>query len=201
MKYVAYGKIGGSPKPDDWLDPAYRWLGQHCGYYPQVWLSKGSSNITGFRPWKAGSKRAMRNKRHQRDVLFGFDTVAGFPVDYDMWHYVISLAEEYEKTFGRITDRASARGFERWLWLEHKKMDVEYFAECPEDRESMITLNFASIDDWLARSLFVERDQVVVPSLNLKAAKKVLCHDEKQARFLRKMGFIDDRIEIRNFFG
>jgi hypothetical protein len=30
--------------------------------------------------------------------------------------------------------------------------------------------------------VFIEKDQVVVPSLNLKAAKKIICRDEKQKK-------------------
>ena len=200
MKYVVYGKVGGNPEPDDWLDPAYRWLGQHCGFFPQVWLARGASVITGIRPWKASKKRDMRQKKNRRDVLFGFDTIVGFPVDYDAWHWIIGTADWYEKEHGRIADKASARLYEEWFWADHVKSDKRDAAESPEDKEWLLTYNFASMDDWLTRELFVKRDQVVVPSLNLKAAKKVICRDERQKKALRQMGFIEDRIEIRNFF-
>ena len=56
----------------------------------------------------------------------------------------------------------------------------------------------SSYEDFLNRYLFVENDQVVVPSLNLKAAKQVFCRNEKQVKVLRHMGFINDRIKILN---
>lgn len=53
------------------------------------------------------------------------------------------------------------------------------------------------LERLLRRHVFVERDQVVVPSLNLKAAGRILCRNERQKKQLRRMGFIEDRIEIR----
>ena len=141
----------------------------------------------------------IKEKRQQRDVLFGFDTIVGFPVDYDAWHWIIGVADWYEKEHGRIADRVSARRFEEWFWADHAKSDKRDAAECPEDKAWLLTYNYAFMDDWLARCLFVERDQVVVPSLNLKAAKQVFCQDERTKGELRKMGFIEDRIRVRNF--
>ena len=53
-------------------------------------------------------------------------------------------------------------------------------------------------EEFLKKHLFVENDQVVVPSLNLKSAKEIFCKNEKQKKALRKMGFIEDRIKIKN---
>jgi hypothetical protein len=54
-----------------------------------------------------------------------------------------------------------------------------------------------NLAEFLRRHVFVERDQVVVPSLNLKTAKRILCRNERQKKQLRRMGFIEDRMEIR----
>ena len=54
------------------------------------------------------------------------------------------------------------------------------------------------LDLFLKKYAFIEKDQVVVPSLNLKSAKQIICRDEKQKKKLRKMGFIEDRIVIKN---
>jgi len=53
-------------------------------------------------------------------------------------------------------------------------------------------------DLFLKKYVFVESDQIVVPSLNLKCAKQIICKDEKQKKALRRMGFIEDRIRIKN---
>lgn len=87
LRYVDYGKV--EPPPPDALDgywtARYQWLGRHCGFWPQVWLSRSRSRITGFR-------RRLPSKRWQRDqVLFGFDPVRGFPVDYGNWEEILVL--------------------------------------------------------------------------------------------------------------
>lgn len=56
----------------------------------------------------------------------------------------------------------------------------------------------SDLQEVLSGHLFVENDQVVVPSLNLKSAKRVLCRNERQKRALRQLGFIEDRIRILN---
>ena len=55
-----------------------------------------------------------------------------------------------------------------------------------------------NLDTYLKDYVFKEVDQIVVPTLNLKAAKKIICRNEKQKKKLRKMGFIEDRISIKN---
>jgi len=37
-----------------------------------------------------------------------------------------------------------------------------------------------------------------VPSTNLKTAKRIICRNERQKKALRKKGFSEDRIEVRN---
>jgi hypothetical protein len=46
-----------------------------------------------------------------------------------------------------------------------------------------------NIDLFLRDYVFVEKDQVVVPSLDLRLADKIICRDIEQKRALRKMGF------------
>lgn len=48
-----------------------------------------------------------------------------------------------------------------------------------------------------ANRAVVEHDRVVVPGLDLKAAKTVVYRSERQKKALRRMGFLADRIEIR----
>ncbi|MEM7165294.1 MAG: hypothetical protein AAF581_07515 [Planctomycetota bacterium] len=181
LRYVRYGKV--EPPPiatldDDW-QRAYQWLGRHCGYFPQVWLARSHSAITGF--------RSQRDKRWERDqILFGFDQVQGFPVDYQLWCWLLTP-----------------------LW-NSKSLDAadaamaEMLAECAADPDLdsepavatwMATRDLAAV---LARHLFIENDQVVVPNINLKAAKRVICRNERQKAALRKLGFIEDRILIKN---
>jgi hypothetical protein len=73
-------------------------------------------------------------------------------------------------------------------------------ASDPDLREEPISLDWRETGDVqhvLSKHLFVKYDQVVVPNLNLKAAKLVICRNEYQKKALRRMGFIEDRLVIR----
>ena len=72
LKHVKYGKIEAFVGEDDWLKPAYEWLGSYCKFNPQIWLSRSNSAITG--------KRFREN-----GILFGFDYIKGFNIDYEQW--------------------------------------------------------------------------------------------------------------------
>ena len=66
-----------------------------------------------------------------------------------------------------------------------------------EEPESLAWRETRDVRDVLSKHLFVKHDQVVVPNLNLKAAKLIICRDEHQKKALRRMGFIEDRLVIR----
>jgi hypothetical protein len=125
------------------------------------------------------------NRASRRRILFGFEGIRGFPVDYSFWCRLLNP----------LMTSVDVDDANRSL--------PKYFREClddpdwlpgPEDETWRAT---EDVDAVLKRHLFVEHDQVVVPSLNLKAAKEVICHDERQKRVLRRMGFIEDRIKTR----
>jgi hypothetical protein len=181
LRHVVYGKVG--PPPAEALDSdfalAYEWLGQYCGYCPQVWLSRSHSAITGFR-W-AGKKN-----RPTDSVLFQFDYVKGFPLAYDFWCLLLT-------TLINSADVAAVN-----VAVRRHLEDMSSDPELADDPIYKTWLGCRDIDEVLRRHLFIEHDQVVVPSLNLKAAKHILCRTEKQRKSLRKMGFIEDRIEIKN---
>jgi hypothetical protein len=166
LKYVECGKIYPNPTPDDDLVFCYRWIGNYCGFYPQVWLSRSTSWMTGY-----------QNEKDK--VLFCFDVLKGFPISYTVW----------ERLMGA-------------LW----PAELEGFDPVDDIKKVNALLNFQlhpsglpeEFDDWLKENAFFKDDQVVVPSLNLKSAKEIHCRNEKQKKKLRKMGFIEDRIRIRN---
>ena len=45
-------------------------------------------------------------------------------------------------------------------------------------------------ENWRDNYLFAETNQIVVPILNLKAAKKIICRNEMQKKELKKIGFL-----------
>jgi len=187
LKYIEYGKVYPAPlEAVDFMLPAYKWLGKYCGYCPQVWLSRSRSDITGKRNKIKRKQSKIFGKKTNNEgwILFGFDIIKGFPVDYDMWCFLLNglLGGDSLKTY-----------FERHIkWCKEEKEDPL------NDPELRKWINSSSEENFLNRYLFVENDQVVVPSLNLKSAKRIVCKNEKEVKILRKMGFINDRIRIQN---
>ena len=191
LKYVKYGKVEGNPEPDEDFGVSYRWLSNHCGHFPQVWLSRSHSRITGIRNYKD-------------QILFSFDVIKGFPIHYDWWNYILGWT--WQKELSGLDPVRDAARYNEEIWKAAKRF-YEPLEE--DDREEWLRhmerdlpgdpRNFSSAEEWLMSAVFRKQDQVVVPSLNLKAAKEVFCRSEKEKKKLRKMGFIEDRIKIRKF--
>ncbi len=181
LQYVRYGKVG--PAPLETLDPdfslAYQWLGQYCGFYPQVWLARSQTRITGFRPWN------FKKQLHQDKVLFAFDTIQGFPLAYDFWEQILV------SVWNQKTLRYANRNIRRII--RENALDPNFL----HDPVSITWHETRNIQEVFSKHLFVKHDQVVVPLLNLKAAKQIICRNEHQKKKLRQMGFIEDRIIIR----
>jgi len=180
LKYVEYGKVIPPPiETLEWMVPVYRWVGNYCGYFPQIWLSRSSSLITGY-----------RNKGNKDCVLFGFDIIKGFPLSYRHWEMVMSaiINEDDFKDQNKSIERM----------FNGIVQDYKDDKEEPEGEFSDWVSAGCNLETFLKDYLFKEVDQVVVPSLNLKSAKEIICHNEKQKKKLLKMGFIEDRIHIKN---
>ena len=180
LKYVSYGKV--YPAHETLIDQeflnAYKWLGKYCNFCPQIWLSRSKSDITGY---KANITNFGIIPSEKKDwIMFGFENVVGFPVDYDLWCFFLTPLANGEDPYKHAKQMVSEM---------EKDGSIDY---------PLSELNKMDFDEFLKKYLFVEKDQVVVPSLNLKAAKKVFCQNEKQFKQLTRMGFIKDRIEIRN---
>jgi hypothetical protein len=197
LKYVVYGTILPHDDPSNQFRSAYEWLGHHCGYCPQIWLSRGDISMTGYRSWVGSVGISGSDQRAERDsVLFGFDLIHGFPVDYDFWGFhVLNTA---------LNSPPGKDEIDRWLvdkldwWLAESTAEHGPALDPVEHRwELAWRQERPNLAEFLRRHVFVERDQVVVPSLNLKTAKRILCRNERQKKQLRRMGFIEDRMEIR----
>lgn len=189
LKYVEYGKVFPPPaeKVEDYMFTCYKWLSFYCGYFPQVWLSRSNQSITGFK---------RKYTKENDGILFGFDILPGaFPLSYNEWEYLmnslmnakngntLTLKEMNQEIQNNFKDMEKDCIEEKW----ELDGELKNWVDCGRD-----------LDVYLKKHVFVEKDQVVVPSLNLKAAKKIICRDERQKKALRKMGFIEDRIEIKN---
>ena len=182
LKYIQYGKI--QPPPieiiDDDFKHCYRWLGHYCGYNPQIWLSRSTSQLTGY-----------KNKHSKKEdfVMFGFDVIKGFNVDFEAWELFIHSIFSF-------VSRKNAFDIEKLN--NYIFQEIQSFVDDSEEDEDDFFERYRglSFDQILNNILFVENDQVVVPSLNLKSAKEIFVRTEKVKKKLRKMGFIEDRIKI-----
>ena len=198
LKFVKYGKVYPAPAStiESWLLNAYKWLGEYCGYNPQIWLSRSTSSITGFRRNRILKKRknviAKRSEMKEPIAMFGFDVIKGFPVNYEPWETIINVLINTQDGFHEQNKKIIQ-------WMDELVQDYKEMNEKPDGAIKAWIENDSSLDKFLKNYLFIEVDQVVVPSLNLKAAKKIICRNEKEKKALRKMGFIEDRIKIKNF--
>lgn len=183
LKYVKYDKVFPAPeeKIDDFYKGAYRWLGKYCGFYPQIWLSRSKSCYTGY-----------KNKNKDPRIMFGFEYIKGFPLDYGNWCMVLGRLANCKDSV-KNGDNEIIKDMNKMLKVyEEEKLDLN------EDKMLYMWNETKDLQKTLESKLFIENDQVVVPSLNLKSAKVVYCRDEKQKKVLRKMGFIEDRVKILN---
>lgn len=199
LRYVEYGTVLPHDDPTGWNRPAYAWLGRHCGYFPQIWLSRADIDMTGYRTSLSARINRGRLRRTKKDsILFGFDQIHGFPIEHEFWSlYVLNAGlrvdpnrpEDIDKELlvsleWSLRDAMAERGenldpeFDRWdiLWKQVRP----------------------DLAEFLRTHVFIECGQYVVPSLNLKTAKRIICRNERQKKALREKGFIEDRIEIRN---
>ncbi len=202
IKYVEYDKVYPYKEDDNFLMPAYKWLSNYCGdYCPQIWLSRSKSSITGYK-----NERVLKKRKHviskrsnakvsNDSVMFGFDIIKGFPISYQHWEFIMDslldsdILEEQNKSIVKSLNSICDM-FEEDDCLKGEEIDGELLDWVNSDK---------NLDVFLNKYVFKEVDQIVVPSLNLKSAKQIICSNEKQKKKLRHMGFIEDRIKIRNF--
>ena len=180
LKYVMYGKVYPVWTPNNYLDLNYKWLGQFCGYAPQVWLSKSNIGYTGF--------KNKENKYNKDDILFGFDIIKGFSVKMEPWEYILNAFHRLDVD---MRDNYTIEQLNNEL-VSYIRSILALFDNPTEELE----LYELSVEGLL-KELFKDVDQVVIPSLNLKTAKKIICRTDLQKKKLRKMGFIEDRIIVK----
>jgi hypothetical protein len=196
LKHVICGKV--YPPPLESIDKdileAYKWLGKYgCGYSPQIWLSRSHHSITGYKNcYKRKKSFFCKRISKKPQILFGFENIIGFPVDYEIWEYFFMILIGCKDA---IKNGSSEIIKDLMEWEKYNK--AENFLD-DKDKVIALWMKYKNLQDLLKYGLFVEKDQIVVPSLNLKAAKIIYCRDEHQVKQLRQMGFIKDRIKILN---
>lgn len=186
LRFVKYGKVRPHFDPNHEFNALYKWLGFYCGYFPQVWLSQANAFITGFR------NKMSRSTRDE--VLFGFEICKGFPVSYEQWCLLLVPLQRYTESKDHSKENLDRMIMEDLSRLSQSMREME---NCTEEDDPL--WGCETLEDWLNKKLFVPKDQFVLPALNLKAAKQIICRNERQKNALRRMGFIDDRIHVTNF--
>ncbi|MFM8537818.1 MAG: hypothetical protein ACKOES_07095 [Planctomycetaceae bacterium] len=197
LQYVVCGTILPHDDETNLNRPSYEWLGQHCGYCPQIWLSRADITLTGYRYTISPRFNRGRLRREVGGyVLFGFDQIHGFPIDYEFWWRFVLNSALNGQTLAEVDESLICK-------LEWSLQDViQEEGDDFDPRVHRLLIGWREerpdLAAFLRKHAFVERDQFVVPSLNLKTAKRILCRNERQKKALRRMGFIEDRIEVRN---
>jgi len=201
IKFVNYGKVFPPPISEykgwgEFLN-LYNWLGSYCNYTPQIWLSRSKNYITGYNsnPKFPKKRKFVINENKNEDyVMFGFENIIGFPVDYRLWEIIMNPLMSSKDSVKNGNKNIESYMNEILNSYEEDKIEVT-----KEDYEMHCWKQCGcDINKFLKDYLFKENDQVVLPSLNLKSAKIIYCRDERQVKKLRNMGFIKDRIKILN---
>lgn len=202
LKYTTYDKVFPAPLTSvdpDFLKP-YQWLGKYCGYCPQIWLGRSKSAITGYKSKTKQKSTKFRGDRKNIEpyVMFSFDIIKGFPVDFDVWCSLLNKLMGCKNPV-KEGDDAIKKFFDEWVNdCTYNPRENGSIDELKPDDILYKWIHSGNYENFLSKCLFVENDQVVVPSLNLKSAKEIFCRNEKQVKVLRHMGFIQDRIKILN---
>jgi hypothetical protein len=184
LRYVKYGTVYPTPAKSvsDFLGLAYEWLGQFCGFAPQVWLARNCIEITG-----AGMRQFPgQTEKDYQGILFGFDHTSGFPVHYEFWCFLLNTLIN-----ARDVADANAQIPKLLDWLVSDRT-------LPDTAESRWWRKTRDVSEVLRHCLFIERDQIVVSQLNLQAATLIVCTTEQQKRILRRRGFMETRIVVQD---
>ena len=201
IENTIYGKVGPAPASvvDNHFLQAYKWLSKYLpdSYCPQIWLSRSKSSYTGYtnQPKAKQSKLFGKKTNDEPSLLFGFDIIKGFPVDYELWcDFLPNLVNCKDGIKdGDLAVIAALKQYDEWA-----KEDEAQNNKYKISKAVSLWRRYGNLQSVLNLGLFIEHDQVVVPALNLKSAKVVYCRNESQVKRLLKMGFIHDRVKILN---
>lgn len=166
MDDIACGWVHGRCHRGDIYETAYKWLSQYCGFFPPLWISSDQDKLTGYAP-RCGK------------VLFGFNKVRGFPVKYDMWMVLLGTLINLDTDNFRFIDERLVEGLNTL-----------------EEQGELTWSDCKTLDRFLKQRVFVDRDQFVVKSLDLRKSQLILCNDEAQRAIVSKKGFPSSRVKV-----
>jgi hypothetical protein len=165
-----YGVARAACKRGDYYETAYKWLSQYCDFFPPLFISTDQSRLSGY-------------NQSTGKVLFGFSNVRGYPVKYDEWMRIVEVLINIDTTDFSIMDRAIIDGLK----------DMEKVGD--------IDLStYPSFEAYLKKAVFVESEQYVVNSLDLRKASVIVCQSEIHKSSLIRKGFPASLIRIASMY-
>ena len=167
---VVFGWIRGNCQKGEMYETAYKWLAQYCEFFPPLWVSLDEEKLTGY--------SAKSSK-----VLFGFKFVNGFPVKYDAWMIFLGILINLDTNNFRYID-------------ERLVEELDIMERDGETRWS----HCHNLDNYLKSYVFVNDDQFVVPSLDLRQSQTIVCSDEAQRGNLIRKGFQGSKIKVASVY-
>jgi hypothetical protein len=167
---IPFGLIRAKCRKGDMYETAYKWLAQYCDFFPPLWVSSDRDRLTGY------------NDKSGR-VLFGFNSLNGFPVKYDQWMILLGILVNLDTNNFRYID--------------------EYLVTALRELEDSGEIDLSphqNLDGYLKSSVFVNEDQFAVQSLDLRQSHIIVCKDEVQRTNLSRRGFPLSIIKVSSVY-
>lgn len=166
LEETSFGWIRGHCKKGSYYETAYKWLAQYCNFFPPVFLSSDQSKLSGY------------NNENEK-ILFGFKSFNGFPIKYDEWIRISGILINLDTNNYRFIDEKLSEGL-----LELAATgEIEFGPH-------------TNLDQYLRSKVFVNYDQIVVESLDLRRSSVIVCFNEIQKTVLTRKGFSANQIKI-----
>lgn len=167
---VIYGFVRASCKQGDLLETAYKWLAQYCNFFPPLWLSSDQGKLTGY-------------SVNCGKILFAFKNINGFPVSYRAWQMLLGTLVNLDTNDYRYIDQRLVE-------------DLDDMKESGDINCS----RHGTLDDFLKKNVFVNKDQFVVRSLDLRKSALIICNDEAQRLAISRKGFPSRNIKVTSLY-
>lgn len=165
LEEISYGWVRGNCKKGSYYETAYKWLAQYSKFFPPIFLSSDQNKLSGY-------------TQTCDKILFGFKNLNGFHVKYDEWVRVVGILINLDTNNFRLIDERLMEGL----------MELSKTGEITLDAH-------ATLDSYLKSKVFVEHDQFVVGSLDLRKSSVIVCFNEIQKSALVRKGFPASQIK------
>ncbi len=170
LELAPYGWVRGTCRKGDYYETAFKWLSQYCNFFPPLFVSREQDKLTCY---------SIKSDK----LLFGFKSINGFPIKYDEWMRLVGVLVNLDTNNFRLIDEKLVEGLKEFQSLGEISLS-----------------GYANLDDFLRRRVFVESEQFVVASLDLRKSSIIISHNEIQKNSLVKKGFSPSLIKVVSSF-